>query len=346
MAKAQNGTAIGLDSNSFRLDALLRMGCWGIGAAAAMFLAVLAGMSKPGATRIDGALAMLTGKAVPAVTTPSFAPRRQVTETRPDAEAQRLAKQIEELRAGRDRLLERLSVIERHLDDVTGSISRQEAARAKTPPPAPNAPLAAVTAALLPASLAALGNPMAPSFDAVPAVTSAALVAIAPSYSRQPAPRPPQTTVKSASAESESSSPSPTSAAEPSATPKTVSTRTGATPSVAGQRIARAQPLPGAAAVGQEHGTAHAYGVDLGGAGSIPRLRLLWNTVHASQTSLFGDLYPVSAPRQTLGGRPDFRLLAGPLATAEDASKLCTALLESGHFCEPVAFQGQRLPLR
>jgi hypothetical protein len=87
-----------------------------------------------------------------------------------------------------------------------------------------------------------------------------------------------------------------------------------------------------------------AYGVDLGGAVSHERLRLLWNASRGAQPQLFHNLRPlVSARRSEGSGRPDLRLVAGPLASAEEARRLCAILLHAGRFCEPAPFDGQRL---
>jgi hypothetical protein len=87
-----------------------------------------------------------------------------------------------------------------------------------------------------------------------------------------------------------------------------------------------------------------AYGVDLGGAISVDRLRLLWNSLRANEPRLLRGLRPVAQMREARGGgRPDVRLIAGPLASAEDAARLCAAILNEGRFCEPAAFSGHRL---
>jgi hypothetical protein len=86
------------------------------------------------------------------------------------------------------------------------------------------------------------------------------------------------------------------------------------------------------------------HGVDLGGAVSVDRLRMLWNAVRSSQPRLLHGLRPVANTRRAAHGRrADVRLVAGPLASAEDAARLCAALLDTGRFCEPTRFEGHRL---
>jgi hypothetical protein len=73
------------------------------------------------------------------------------------ADTQQLAAQLRELTADRERLTARIAVLEQNLEDMTGSIKRQNerlaaaqgAQGAKTPPPAPSAP---ATVAALPPS--------------------------------------------------------------------------------------------------------------------------------------------------------------------------------------------------
>jgi hypothetical protein len=65
------------------------------------------------------------------------------------AETQRLAAQVHDLAADRERLTARIVTLERSLDDMTGSIKQQSEqlakARAAVPPPAPSAPTTVAT---------------------------------------------------------------------------------------------------------------------------------------------------------------------------------------------------------
>jgi hypothetical protein len=85
-------------------------------------------------------------------------------------------------------------------------------------------------------------------------------------------------------------------------------------------------------------------GVDVGGAITYEGLRTLWRSTKNSEPSLIEDLYPVVAVREngkTHG--PELRLVVGPIADAEAAAHLCSELAADHHYCQPVAFQGQRL---
>jgi hypothetical protein len=324
MAKALGSAANGVDDDGFRWASLLRMACWGIGAAAAMFLAVLAGLSDRGASRLDGAIAALTGRAdatVAAATTATVYPVQ--TEVSPVADAQRLSDRIEQLTADRDRLLERLSTLEHNLQDVTGSIRRHEprspglGQEAKSTPVPPIGPLWS-SAPQLSMSWATSAPAAAPAATLAP-VRTAKGAAHAP-------PSPPQANASGGEVEiTKTKQPlQPTAVVKPETTQPR-------------------QPLSLASA--SEAAEPHAqYGIDLGGAASLTRLHLLWSTLQGGHAALFDGLYPAaraSEPRH--GVRPDMRLLVGPLATAEDARKLCAALAETVRACAPAIFRGERL---
>jgi hypothetical protein len=87
-------------------------------------------------------------------------------------------------------------------------------------------------------------------------------------------------------------------------------------------------------------------GVDVGGAGNYEGLRTLWHATKNSDPALLGELYPVVTVREN--GKThgvDLRLVVGPIADAEAAARLCTTLSAAHHYCQPVAFEGQRLSM-
>jgi hypothetical protein len=87
-------------------------------------------------------------------------------------------------------------------------------------------------------------------------------------------------------------------------------------------------------------------GVDVGGAISYEGLRTLWRSTKNSDPALLEDLFPVVALREngkTHGA--ELRLVVGPIADPEGAARLCTTLAAAHHYCQPVAFEGQRLSL-
>ena len=89
------------------------------------------------------------------------------------------------------------------------------------------------------------------------------------------------------------------------------------------------------------------FGVDLGGASNLSSMRAAWNQVRRNHGSLLDGLRPVIGIRDGKGGQVDLRLIAGPIANAAAAAKLCAALIAAGGLaCQPATFDGQRLALR
>ena len=88
------------------------------------------------------------------------------------------------------------------------------------------------------------------------------------------------------------------------------------------------------------------FGVDLGGAASLASLRTAWDRLRRNHASHLGELQPVVAIREIRGGQIELRLVAGPIANAAAASRLCAALAASGLSCQPTVYEGQRLASR
>lgn len=89
------------------------------------------------------------------------------------------------------------------------------------------------------------------------------------------------------------------------------------------------------------------FGVDLGGNASIEGLKTLWSTLKNNQSGMLDGLRPVIAIRE--GQRPgsvELRLVAGPIANANIAARLCAALAAAGQVCQPAVFDGQKLALQ
>jgi hypothetical protein len=89
------------------------------------------------------------------------------------------------------------------------------------------------------------------------------------------------------------------------------------------------------------------FGVDLGGANSVEGLRGLWQGLLKADAALLSPLRPIIAIRERSNGLGmQLRLVAGPLADAAAAAKICAALAENSRSCETTVFDGQRLALR
>jgi hypothetical protein len=249
-----------------RRTQLIRFGVWIALATVAVLTAVIAARTETGVRRIATLISPGQPAAVRSAKDVQLANRQFDQE----AEQRRVSEAIRLLAADRDRLVARITSLERGLDDVTGSIS----STAKAPPaPPPTASLP---------SIPATSAPAAPN----PAVSIQGRV-----------------------------SAGHLATGNPSAT-ESVATKTE-------------------------------FGVDLGGNTTIEGLRTLWITLKAGQPALFEGLRPVVALRE--GQKPgslDLRLVAGPLANASAAARVCATLAAAGQACQPAVFDGQRLALQ
>ncbi|MBR1155390.1 hypothetical protein [Bradyrhizobium sp. JYMT SZCCT0428] len=108
--------------------ALWRLGSWGVGAVAAVVVAVMANQTQFGWKRDQMAATDLGQRAQ----------QIQNVANQTEREARRLAAAIDTLNSDRDRLYARVTGLERGLDSVTGSIARQNSAAASPAPAAPS----------------------------------------------------------------------------------------------------------------------------------------------------------------------------------------------------------------
>jgi hypothetical protein len=125
--------ALGLDmessappnTRSFDWPGLNRLAAWGVTAATALVIAVLSARTDTGAGRLASALSTSEdgGDSAIAVPVVAEAPARPAFDA--EAELKQVSEQIRGLAADRERLLGRLTSLERNIEDVTGSISRQ-----------------------------------------------------------------------------------------------------------------------------------------------------------------------------------------------------------------------------
>ena len=123
------------------MRALFRLAGWGVAAASALLIAVLAAHSTGGQQRLGVAIATLTGQAKTQVAKadPTEAARlARLAAT--ESDTRRLTEVVRTLSTDRERLMARLTVLERNLEDVTGSIKRQAAVPPPTAMPAPPSP--------------------------------------------------------------------------------------------------------------------------------------------------------------------------------------------------------------
>ena len=107
------------EEDDFDRRALWRLGSWGVGAVAAVVIAVMANQTSLGWRRDQVATADLAQQA------------QQIQHVAKESqnEARRLASAIDTLNSDRDRLYTRVTVLEQGLDSVTGAIARQNSGR-------------------------------------------------------------------------------------------------------------------------------------------------------------------------------------------------------------------------
>ncbi len=247
----------------------MRLGLWSLAAGLAVAIAILVGSTETGVKRLLQSLASLQG--VPPQRETLSRESSQVT-----AEMQRLADSLQEINLGRNRLLERLEAIEKHLGELTGSINRSVQAPVQ---PVETAP---VTTGTITA-----------------AVAMPAGGANAATGSNQP------------------------------------------------QIVSPVTPSQDAASVESVGAPKVEFGVDLGSAQTIDGLRTLWAAMKGRHGLLLDGLRPLITIREKARpGSMELRLVAGPLANATLAARLCAVITAAGAVCQPAVFEGQRLALR
>ena len=153
----------------FDIRQLWRILLWGATAACALLFAVIASRSEVGAERMAAAVAFFHGQPAP----PPFNAKLETQKL-----ANELATAVRSLSSENDRLKSRLAAVEHHVDDVSGSLTRQietvkaeaEAPRPTDSPPAANAPgvTNSVPPPAAPASAASSPFPAPPSVPTPP----------------------------------------------------------------------------------------------------------------------------------------------------------------------------------
>jgi outer membrane biosynthesis protein TonB len=114
------------------------------------------------------------------------------------------------------------------------------------------------------------------------------------------------------------------------------------------QTQAKAAAQPQAATASTDSvATRTEFAVDLGGEASIDGLRALWASIRGNHGAALEGMRPLVSVRE--GNKPgtvELRLVAGPLANAGAAARVCANLQATGVACQTTVFDGQRLALR
>jgi hypothetical protein len=327
---------------------LRRSAAWASAAFIAVVGVIFAAGSESGSQRLQQAL---SGQEPPRAT-PVVA---QIPAPQPELErlARRLSDTVQSLTAEREKLSARLASLERNLDDVTGSIKKpaEPAPVAATPAPPPMTIFTAVPP--LPANSPAVwpappGSATARPEVSAPETTAAAIAK--PDTARPDIATPGVAKPDAAGSDTAKSGTPPDAPLAPVVrieTPRGVPlppTRAGreTTGSVAEAASEEAREQAHAEA----RGANQILGIDLGGARSIDALTIHWSGLKAKFGEQLVNLQPVVSIRERKPGVPELRLIAGPIAGVEAATKICMVLVTARAPCRPTQFSGQRLSQR
>jgi hypothetical protein len=328
-----------IQAKPFDLRALLRLATWGCAAAAALMLAVLSATVGP---KHQTFASQTAAPQVPAATV-----QLTTRQTEPDKATRQLSETISGLTADRDRLAARIATIERNLEDVTGSIKQQAAFPPASSPAATqtsvHTPTVAPTPASAPAQASAPVQSSTPAPGPGPAVPRPSTLPALPPAPTASAPPP---APRSNPAHAEKTTPPAVTAPPPgaiAAAPSAPAAPAAATPSPepASTRVAH---LPEASEPDTGKTRIVDFGLDIGGSTTFDGLRALWNSVRNNTADLFDDLHPMVAVRENKSRGVDLRLVVGPIASSEAATRMCATLLAARRFCQMTIFEGQPLP--
>lgn len=323
----QTYTTWGAEAPRSGVQSLWRIAIWATLASVSLFFAVISAYSNTGARRAAAASSPLAGQQ--ATEQDTAQQRNSISDLRAQSvsnaeETRRLSEAVRALSADRDQLTTRIAALERNLDGVTGSIKRPPSAAPTTnaaPSARPEAPM--TTGAMTTGAMttgAATTSAMTNGTMTNGSMTGAAAPATA-----QP-PSAPEVTARPATPPS-----------GPSEAARSPEVEKGAVTSAADVT----RPPPAATA---ESLSASTLGVDVGGAANFEGLRALWHVTKNNDPSLLDDFYPVVATRENSKTHAaELRLIVGPMPDAEAAAQLCVTLAAAHQYCQPVAFEGQRL---
>ena len=311
------------DEDHIDIRPLLRIGAWGVCALVALGTAVLAGRSEIGEQRIGVAWAALRSPGTVAATQPAG----------PDSETARLAETVRALTADRDRLTTRVAALEQYLNEMTGSVARDQAgvrpgaAAPATSSPGPDDKADSSTPGPVATLVPLPAQSSMPSAGETPPAVSSEQPTVGMTVN-VPLPRPaPLAQIQSYVSSANSTTPP----AEPES-------RVAAAPAGA---EAKADPTPAPEAAPRE------FAIDLAAASNVNALRARWGTIRGAHPALLEGLRPlVSVRESSRPGLSEFHLVAGPLPDPAVAERLCAALTAARTACKVAVFDGQRLDLR
>jgi hypothetical protein len=275
-----------------------------------------------------------------------------------DQETEHLTETVRMLTADRDQLAERVATLERSLNDLTGSVSHDQQAVTSATSQA-----ASQTATAAPASGGAATGPakirlddkLPPTTVAFPpaAPLDAGGTATATDDARPSAPAPAPTVVAAAPAAVVADAPQPgvgQPANVPLPRPAPLATiqsyvTSAAMPIAATQRLAAVAPGTDANATNEP--APKEFAVEIVIATNVNALRARWSAIRSGHGALIEGLRPLIAVRDSARpGFTEFHLVAGPVADADAATRLCSAMASAKIPCRPAPFDGQSMDLR
>jgi hypothetical protein len=309
------------EEDEFDRRTLWRLGSWAAGSVGALVVAILATHSSINLRHDQTAVADLLKQS------------RQVQWIAKESqdEARRLSAAVETLNGDRDRLYSRVTELEQGLDSITGSVA------SKTVSPGP---IEWPTVSMPPV-------PTLPTLAEAVSLSGGTSVMPAPAKARQSHDH--KTELKSGSASEPAVAPVATVAASGPAIAETAAelrTPKGQHPA----QVASLSSAPNSVAlepVAEKVVERTEFGVDIGSANSVEGLRALWRGATKTHSAALAALEPIIVVRERsdgLGMR--LHLVAGPLADAAAAAKICATLIEGKRACETAIFDGQRLDLQ
>jgi len=302
------------------MAALWRFGTWGVCTAAALIAVAVASQTERGGERLHSAFAAPTPTPAP-IEAVAIAEARQRA-TAAQAETERLAAQLRDLTADRDRLAARVAGLEHNFEDITGSIKREvaEVAARVAPPPADLPKIASVA----PAQPAAPAAAAPPEEKAQAVSRDGAAQASPPPAAEPPAPAaaaaPPAAPIVAAA-------PPAASVAAAAPPPPAPEVKLAAAPAAE-----PALPQPGKPAIG----------IDIGGSSTLALLNARWTAMKAHHGPLLLGLSPL-ALHERRPGRLPYRLVLGPLPDAAAATRLCAQFAAARAPCHPARYAGEAL---
>jgi hypothetical protein len=336
------------DDEFFHTKSLIRLAVWGVAAAASIAAVVYIARTELGTRRFATAIA--------AIGAPPSDPQQIATAqiaariASAERDARRALETAQSVSTDRERTQSRIITIEHEMNELAGSV-RRTAAVAPEPRPASEVKAAAPDSranfpSLAMSSTASLTQPrnIAPGWAATPVqtqtVTRPEPAASKPAAAEPAQDSPPPVIANAPAANVPLPRPAPLALAPPTSPPAAAPTAEAA------QAMAKAEETTASISPPETPAKVE-FGVDLGPALTMARLRSRWSKLAAERPDLVKGLRPLVSVRDAGTGKPvEVRLLVGPMANVNSATDFCQSLASPQYLCRPAVFDGQRLTVQ